>query len=90
MVTLTDEAQVLCDLRTRGIRSVLCEGGPTLNASLLAKGLADELFLTIGPLLAGGDAPRIVEGDLPRPLAMRLLWAIDHGDEVLLRYGITG
>ena len=28
------------------MRSILCEGGPSLNAALLAAGLVDELFLT--------------------------------------------
>src|ERR671917_469298 len=32
-----------------GVRSVLCEGGPTLNSYLFAAGLVDELFLTLTP-----------------------------------------
>ena len=32
---------------------------------LQAAGLVDDLFLTIAPKLAGGEAPRILEGDLP-------------------------
>jgi riboflavin-specific deaminase-like protein len=39
-----------------GVRSVLCEGGPTLNSFLLAAGLVDELFLTLNPKLSGGAA----------------------------------
>jgi riboflavin-specific deaminase-like protein len=39
-----------------GVRSVLCEGGPTLNSHLLAAGLMDELFLTLNPKLAAGAA----------------------------------
>jgi riboflavin-specific deaminase-like protein len=46
-----------------GVRSVLCEGGPTLNSHLLAAGLVDELFLSLYPLLAGGgEALTIVAG----------------------------
>ena len=57
-------AAALADLRARGVRALLCEGGPTLNRALLAAGVVDELFLTLSPLLAGNaDAPRIVEGD---------------------------
>ncbi len=33
-------------LRERGVRSLLCEGGPLLAGALLAKGLVDEIFLT--------------------------------------------
>ena len=81
-------AAALADLRARGVRALLCEGGPTLNRALLAAGVVDELFLTLSPLLAGNaDAPRIVEGeDLPDPAALQLAWVLRHGDELYLRY----
>src|SRR5215208_1192655 len=48
-------AAVLPRLRTEhGIRSVLCEGGPTLLGLLVADGALDELFLCLSPLLVGG------------------------------------
>ncbi|HET9059253.1 MAG TPA: pyrimidine reductase family protein [Acidimicrobiales bacterium] len=40
-------------LAERGVGHVLCEGGPTLNTSLAAAGLVDELCLTLSPQLAG-------------------------------------
>jgi riboflavin-specific deaminase-like protein len=44
-------------LRERhGVRSVVCEGGPTLNSHLFAAGLVDELWLTLNPKAAGGAA----------------------------------
>ena len=81
-------AAALADLRARGVRALLCEGGPTLNRALLAAGVVDELFLTLAPMLTGNaDAPRIVEGeDLPDPLSMQLAWVLRHGDELYLRY----
>jgi riboflavin biosynthesis pyrimidine reductase len=39
-----------------GIRSVLCEGGPTLNSFLFAAGLVDELWLSLSSKLVGGPA----------------------------------
>jgi 5-amino-6-(5-phosphoribosylamino)uracil reductase len=71
-----------------GIRSVLCEGGPTLNASLLPYGLVDELFLTIAPTLAGGmDALTIVAGaPLPQLVDLELVWALEEGSELYFRY----
>jgi riboflavin biosynthesis pyrimidine reductase len=85
-----DPAAALRDLRARGIRALLCEGGPTLNRALLAADLVDELFLTVSPLLTGNnDAPRIVEGDdLPNPARLRLAWVLNHDDELYLRYTI--
>jgi riboflavin biosynthesis pyrimidine reductase len=72
------------------VRSVLCEGGPTLNASLLPYGLVDELFLTISPTLAGGaDALTIVAGaPLPELVELELLWALEDGGELYLRYRV--
>jgi len=45
-----------------GARVVLCEGGPSTNARLVADDLVDELCLTLAPSLVGGAAPRIVSG----------------------------
>jgi 5-amino-6-(5-phosphoribosylamino)uracil reductase len=70
------------------VRSVLCEGGPTLNASLLPYGLVDELFLTISPTRAGGaDALTIVAGaPLPELAQLELVWALEDESELYLRY----
>jgi len=49
-------------LAERGHRRMLTEGGPRLLAQIAAAGLLDELCLTIGPLLAGPGADRILAG----------------------------
>lgn len=46
----------LRELGAMGIRSVLCEGGPTLAAGLLAQGLVDRVHWLIAPALIGGAA----------------------------------
>ncbi len=68
---------------------LLCEGGPRLNRELLAEGMLDELFLTLGPRL-GGDAgaPGIVDGAFP-PADLELRWVLRHADELLLRYSVA-
>jgi riboflavin biosynthesis pyrimidine reductase len=76
---------------SHGIRSVVCEGGPTINRALIDAGLLDELFLTLSPLLIAGegDVQRIVAGrELDPPARLRLLGVLHHGDELLLRYGL--
>jgi riboflavin-specific deaminase-like protein len=82
-----DLARALDWLRNeRGIRSVLCEGGPTLHGRLREGGFADELFLTIAPKMAGGEAPRILEGALPQVDNVELAWLLESGSELFTRY----
>lgn len=84
-------AAALRELHRRGIRSVLCEGGPTLNRALVGAGVADELFLTLAPQLVGGAGSvlRVLAGEeLPEPTAARLRWVLRHGDELFLRYSL--
>ena len=74
----------------RGIRSVLCEGGPTLHGRLREGGLADELFVTIAPKIAGGEGPRILEGALADIDNVELAWLLESESELFARYrGIT-
>jgi riboflavin-specific deaminase-like protein len=58
-----------------GVRSVLCEGGPTLNSHLLAAGLVDELFLTLSPKLVGGAAALTIGAgrELVEPAGLELI-----------------
>jgi len=72
------------------IRSLLCEGGPTIFGSLLREGLADELFLTLSPKLAGGgSSPTISSGpELPELCPVRPTWVLEHEDALYLRYAI--
>ncbi|MDP9245605.1 MAG: dihydrofolate reductase family protein [Chloroflexota bacterium] len=52
-------------LNERGVRFLLCEGGPTLAGQLLALRAVDELFLTHATLItAEPDARRLFEGSL--------------------------
>jgi riboflavin-specific deaminase-like protein len=77
-------------LKERSIRSVLCEGGPTLHGRLREAGLADELFLTIAPKIAGGEGPRVLEGALADVDQVELAWLLTSESELFARYrGIT-
>jgi len=78
-----------------GVRTVLCEGGPHLNGQLLQDGLVAELFLSLSPLLAGGDATgealRILAGvDLDPPVELELLGVLESESHLFLRYGVRG
>lgn len=83
------------ELRERlGVRTLLCEGGPHLNSQLLIDGLVDELFLSLSPKLAGGDATsetlRILSGpELDPPVTLELVAALEHHSHLFLRYRVV-
>ncbi len=70
----------------RGVRALLCEGGPHLHGQLWAAGLVDELFLTTAPRMTGAEAPRIVEAPLPQIAELDLAWLLEHEGELFARY----
>jgi riboflavin biosynthesis pyrimidine reductase len=84
-VDLKAAVSALADL---GHRRMLTEGGPHLLAQFIAAGLLDELCLTIGPLLAGPGASRIVAGALSpdQPVPMTLAHVIEDNGFLLCRY----
>jgi riboflavin biosynthesis pyrimidine reductase len=73
-----------------GVRSLLCEGGPTLFGALLMEELADELFVTFAPkLTGGGSSPAITSGpELPEIEPLELIWALEHESSIYLRYAL--
>jgi 5-amino-6-(5-phosphoribosylamino)uracil reductase len=75
----------------RGIRSVLCEGGPTLFDALLQAHVVDELFLTLAPKLAGGGpGPRITAGSqLAAPAGLVPEWVLERSGSLFLRYRLA-
>ncbi len=81
-----DLAEALRRLRAQGVRWVLCEGGPTLNAQLFRDQLVDELFLTISPLVVGGQAGRILSGPVEVPIRLELRELREYRGELLARY----
>jgi riboflavin biosynthesis pyrimidine reductase len=83
---LTPDA-LLAELGGRGLRRVLCEGGPSLFGALAAADAVDELCLTVSPLLAGGEAGRIAHGPAGAPAReMTLAGVLLAEDALMLRY----
>ncbi|MGR0319070.1 dihydrofolate reductase family protein [Agromyces sp. ZXT2-3] len=77
-----DLRAAFAELARRGLRSVLSEGGPRLLGELAAADLVDELCVSIGPLLVGGDAGRIAASGQEAPRALRFVHAI-RGERML-------
>jgi riboflavin-specific deaminase-like protein len=75
-------------MRAMGVRTLLCEGGPIVNAQLVAGDLIDEWCQTISPLLVGGTSSRAAVGDegadpLPH---LRLRRLLEQDDMLLANY----
>jgi len=74
------------------VRTVACEGGPTLFRALLEQGLIDRLNLTIAPYMFGGaKAPTLTgvsKGFLPASVHCSLSDMRTIGEECFLTYRI--
>src|SRR5438552_10728550 len=90
-----DLAAALHTLRDKyRIRTVACEGGPTLFRSLLERGLVDRLNLTIAPYMFGGAKAPTLTGlnreFLPASVHCSLSGMRTIGEECFLTYRIKG
>jgi riboflavin biosynthesis pyrimidine reductase len=81
-----DPRTMLAALTQRGLRQVLCEGGPHLLGTLIEADCVDELCLTLSPVLENGGAGRISAGAPLTPRAMRLGHVLAAGNMLMLRY----
>jgi riboflavin biosynthesis pyrimidine reductase len=84
----TDPVELVADLHARGLKRLLCEGGPSLLTTLLKAGLVDDLYLTVSPQLVG-TGPYLIHGlDAPHPLRLVSLLHDDPG-VLLCRWSVV-
>jgi riboflavin biosynthesis pyrimidine reductase len=81
-----DARGMLAELAKRGLRQVLCEGGPTLFGALLEADCVDELCLTVSPSIEAGDARRIAAGELEQSRRMALRHVLVSDSTLMLLY----
>ncbi|WP_232805682.1 pyrimidine reductase family protein [Glycomyces xiaoerkulensis] len=82
-----DYRAALAALRERGLRQVLCEGGPTVLGHLIAEDMVDELDVTVSPMLVGAGPIRIAEGPASEAARrMRLHHVFEAEGNLILRY----
>ncbi|MEO3869120.1 pyrimidine reductase family protein [Nonomuraea sp. B12E4] len=80
-----DMRQAVAELHDRGLTRILCEGGPRVNAQLSAAGLVDELCLSTSPMLVGGGAARIINGE-PAQVSLNLRQVLEEDGVLFCRY----
>lgn len=82
-------ADALAELRDRfDVGLVVCEGGPSLNGSLLREDLIDELFVALSPTLVGGDVGSSLIADAGPPVmrSMHLRMLLEYESQLYARY----
>jgi riboflavin-specific deaminase-like protein len=80
---------ILEQLRRRGVERLLVEAGGDLLFQFLAADAIDEMHVTLCPLVVGGPAPSLADGegfDRDRLRHLELLSAEIEGDEIFLHY----
>jgi riboflavin biosynthesis pyrimidine reductase len=91
--TTLDAKRIVEALHERGHRLILSESGPHTFRSLLVAEVVDEVFLTVSPLLLGGeDVFHLVEGAdlLADDVRLRLASLRRYDDQLFLRYFLGG
>ena len=84
-----DLPRVLGHLDAAGLRSVLLEGGPGLNADVVSAGLLDELCLTVSARLVGGSGPRVLAGpELVPPLDLEVVHLLEEDGLLFYRLAV--
>lgn len=80
-----DVGMLVAELHRRGLRRIVCEGGPRLLRDVAAAGLIDEVDMSISPVLCGGG--QVVTGEpLPAAVQLELAHAIAADGFVFCRY----
>ena len=86
-----DIQNLLKKLSKKKIKTLLVEGGGTVNWEFLKKGLVDEIIITIAPYLMGGkNAITLVDGEgfslIHKATKLKLKKVHTIGNEIVLHY----
>ncbi|MDR0361206.1 MAG: dihydrofolate reductase family protein, partial [Planctomycetota bacterium] len=75
-------------LSEKGVNVVLCEGGSSVAAGLLAEGMVDEIAVFVAPKLLGAGLPPIADLGLARmaqALPVEVRECVSVGHDILIR-----
>jgi riboflavin-specific deaminase-like protein len=83
---------ILERLAARGIERLLVEAGGDLLFQFLAADALDEMYVTLCPIVVGGDAPTLADGlgfDRDEVRRLQLVASEVEGDEIFLHYRVA-
>lgn len=91
--TRVDLTVLMDELAQRGVRSLLLEGGSTLNFAMLQAGLVDEVRVCVAPMIAGGvKAKTLAGGDgvdyMKDAFKLELKKSYKLGKDFILEYNV--
>lgn len=80
-------------LSDRGIKTLMLEGGSTLNYSMLEKGLVHEVRVCVAPVIAGGvKAKTLADGEgidhMKDAIKLKLIKNYSLGSDLILEYEV--
>jgi dihydrofolate reductase len=78
--------KILADLESQGYAEAVVVGGAKINQLFAARGLIDELILTISPY-AFGSGLSIFAGEVDLQLTLKKFWQLDE-NSLCIRYGV--
>lgn len=81
------------ELSKMGIKTLMLEGGSTLNYSMLESGLVHEVRVCVAPMIAGGTkAKTLVDGEgigqMKDAIKLKLLKSYSLGPDLILKYEV--
>lgn len=82
------------ELGSKGIKTIMLEGGSTLNYSMLMAGFVSKIRVCIAPMIAGGyQAKTLVDGPgvdyMKDALTLKLRKSYSLGDDLIVEYDVV-
>ncbi len=89
-----DLKSLMNELATGGIKTLMLEGGSTLNYSMLKNGLVDEVRVCVAPIIAGGKhAKTLVDGEgiheMDDAIKLKFKKSYFSGEDLILEYEVV-
>lgn len=81
-----DIEKICYRLKAKGVRHLALLGGPETNTPFFEKGLVDEIFLTIEPILMPGGMQMVSTITAPIDLRLNEISTLANGNTLLVHY----